>query len=211
MSKAIIMCGGGRGADLDVVTAGRPDVLAGKVIVDKDGEPLTGTMVNRGAVSQALGVNGTYTIPEGYHNGSGKVTQSIATMGGQTITPGSSQQTISCSGKYMTGNIVVNAVTKFLRYDFSASTNGSVYLEGRYFYKLSITGFSFYPIAARASMSNGYSIFMDGVVSITDWRSGNQGYWVLSGSSTGQIQQNGNLVILVPFSGTWTGSLIGSL
>ena len=75
------MPGGGGGADLDVVTAGRPDVLAGKVIVDKDGKPLTGTMVNRGAVSQALGVNGTYTIPEGYHNGSGKVTQNISIQG----------------------------------------------------------------------------------------------------------------------------------
>ena len=77
----IWMPGGGGGTDLDVVTAGKPDVLAGKVIVDKDGEPLTGTMVNRGAVSQALGVNGTYTIPEGYHNGSGKVTQNIPIQG----------------------------------------------------------------------------------------------------------------------------------
>nr|WP_288827443.1 hypothetical protein [uncultured Clostridium sp.] len=77
----IWMPGGGGGADLDMVTAGKPDVLAGKVIVDKDGEPLTGTMVNRGAVSQTLGVNGTYTIPEGYHNGSGKVTQNIPIQG----------------------------------------------------------------------------------------------------------------------------------
>ncbi len=30
-----MMPGGGGGADLDVVTAGKPDVLAGKVIVDK--------------------------------------------------------------------------------------------------------------------------------------------------------------------------------
>lgn len=137
----IWMPGGGGGADLDVITAGAGDVLAGKVIVDKDGEPLTGTlalsgnasdaqvlsgqtyynsdpktkrtgtMPNRGAVSQALGINGTYTIPAGYHNGSGKVTQSIATMAGQTITPGTSQQTVSSSGKYMTGNVVVNAVS----------------------------------------------------------------------------------------------------
>lgn len=77
----IWMPGGGGGADLDVVTAGKPDVLAGKVIVDKAGEPLNGTMSNRGAVSQALGVNGTYTIPEGYHNGSGKVTQNIPIQG----------------------------------------------------------------------------------------------------------------------------------
>lgn len=107
MAECIVLKGGG-GADLDAVTAGKPDVLAGKVIVDKEGEPLTGTMLNRGAVNQSLGINGTYTIPEGYHNGLGKVIQSIVTMGGQTINPGASQQTISSSGKYMTGNIVVN-------------------------------------------------------------------------------------------------------
>ncbi|MGC6177010.1 hypothetical protein [Lacrimispora sp. 38-1] len=80
MAECIVLKGGG-GTDLDVVTAGKPDVLSGKVIVDKNGEPLTGTMPNRGAVSQVLGVNGTYTIPEGYHNGSGKVTQNIPIQG----------------------------------------------------------------------------------------------------------------------------------
>lgn len=50
------------------------------------------------------------TIPAGYHNGNGYVNQSISTMGGQTITPSSSAQTVSCSGKYMTGNVVVNAI-----------------------------------------------------------------------------------------------------
>lgn len=72
MAECIVLKGGG-GADLDVVTAGRPDVLAGKVIVDKDGEPLTGSMPNRGAVSAALNAGGSYSIPEGYHNGSGKI------------------------------------------------------------------------------------------------------------------------------------------
>lgn len=68
-------------------------------------------ITNRGAVSAALGINGTYTIPEGYHNGAGKVTQSIATMGAQTVTPGNSQKVVSCSGKYMTGNVTVSAVS----------------------------------------------------------------------------------------------------
>ncbi|WP_419032417.1 hypothetical protein [Dysgonomonas gadei] len=42
-------------------------------------------------------------------NGS-KLTGIIANMAGQTITPSSSQQTISCSGKYMTGNVIVSGV-----------------------------------------------------------------------------------------------------
>ena len=40
----IWMPGGGGGADLDLVTAQAGDVLAGKVIVGPDGEPLTGTL-----------------------------------------------------------------------------------------------------------------------------------------------------------------------
>lgn len=140
----IWMPGSGGGVDLDLVTVtDSSDVIAGKVIVDKDGNPLTGTlalsgnttdgqvlsgqtyynsdpknkrmgtMQNCGAVNQALGINGTYAIPEGYHNGSGKVTQNIPTMAGQTITPGATQQTISSNGKYMTGNIIINGVRTY--------------------------------------------------------------------------------------------------
>ena len=57
MAECIVLKGGS-GADLDVVTAEVPDVLAGKVIVGADGEPLTGTMANNGAVSQALNAGG---------------------------------------------------------------------------------------------------------------------------------------------------------
>lgn len=100
------MSGGGSSADLDVITAGAGDVLAGKVIVDQDGNPLTGTMANRGAVSQSLAINGSYTIPKGYHNGSGKVSQSVPTQGAKTITPGANQQQVA-AGRYLTGAITV--------------------------------------------------------------------------------------------------------
>ena len=102
----IYMTGGGGSADLDVVTAGAGDVLAGKVIVDKDGNPLTGTMANRGAVNQSLAINGSYTIPQGYHSGSGKVSQSVPTQEAKTITPGANQQQVA-AGRYLTGAITV--------------------------------------------------------------------------------------------------------
>ncbi len=100
----IWMPGGAGSTDLDVVTAGAGDVLNGKVIVDRDGNPLagtltlsgdagdsmvlagktyyntdpkqrrTGTMVNQGTKTAALNCGGAYTIPAGYHNGQGKVT-----------------------------------------------------------------------------------------------------------------------------------------
>lgn len=63
-------------ADIDGVTAGAGDVLSGKVIVNSSGEEIAGTMANNGAVNTSI--NGTtvtsYTIPAGYHSGSGKVT-----------------------------------------------------------------------------------------------------------------------------------------
>ena len=45
-----------------------------------------------------------------YVNGS-KITGNIASMSGGTYTPSASSQTISCSGKYMTGNITINAMS----------------------------------------------------------------------------------------------------
>ena len=37
---------------------------------------------------------GTYNVPKGYHNGSGRVTQSIPTQGAQTITPNTGDQRV---------------------------------------------------------------------------------------------------------------------
>jgi len=49
----IWMPGGGGGTDLDVITAGAGDVLSGKVIVDKDGNPLPGTLTLSGNASDS--------------------------------------------------------------------------------------------------------------------------------------------------------------
>lgn len=70
MGKVIPMLGGGGGADLDVITAGAGDVLTGKVIVDRKGDPLTGTMSNNISGTKAVSLalwNGDlyYRIPKG--------------------------------------------------------------------------------------------------------------------------------------------------
>jgi len=63
-------------ADVSPVTAGAGDVLANKVIVNASGETVAGTMPNNGAVSGSFDglTELSYTIPAGYHSGSGKVT-----------------------------------------------------------------------------------------------------------------------------------------
>lgn len=142
MSEVLIPIGGGGGMSSDDVTASRKDILQGKTTVtsDSNDEIMEGTMPNCGSKTAELASGESYTIPEGYHNGSGKVTAkslaaqtpatavagnilkdktawvngnkitgAISSLAGSTITPSSAQQTVACSGKYMTGNIIVKA------------------------------------------------------------------------------------------------------
>lgn len=120
----------GGGADLDIITAGAGDILVGKTIVDKEGEPVIGTMPNKGAWGTSIGINGNVTIPAGYHNGTGKVTQSIPVFSGQTVTPSNSAQTVSCAGKYASGNVVINAIPS----NFTDLTGGRVGFNETAFY-----------------------------------------------------------------------------
>ena len=47
-----------------------------------NGSKVTGSMTNRGAITSSLNCGNSYTIPEGYHNGTGKVTAN--TLASQT-------------------------------------------------------------------------------------------------------------------------------
>lgn len=86
--------------DVTSVTATAGDVLTGKIYVTKDGVVTTGTMANNGAVSKTLNVaTVSYTIPKGYHSGSGKVTITLET---KSVTPTKSQQKVTpTSGKVL--------------------------------------------------------------------------------------------------------------
>ena len=72
-----------------------------------NGSKLTGTMTNRGAISQKLAANGSCTVPAGWHNGSGKVTQSLTTQGAKTVTPATSNQTACAASRWTTGAITI--------------------------------------------------------------------------------------------------------
>lgn len=96
IDKIVTLIQGTQDAD---VTAG--DILFGKYCY-AEGAKLMGTMPIRGAVNQSLAPNGTYTIPQGYHNGSGKVVQNLETKAAQTYTPGTANQAIP-AGRFLTG------------------------------------------------------------------------------------------------------------
>lgn len=94
-------------AEGDAVAA---NVLAGKIFSNDVDTGLTGTMPNNGTVTQSLPINGTYTIPAGYHSGSGSVTQSIATKAATTYSPSTSAQSIA-AGQYLSGAQTIAAIT----------------------------------------------------------------------------------------------------
>lgn len=54
-------------------TAEAGDVLNGKTFFAGDYHIKTGTMPNKGAWNDSVAMNGSVTIPAGYHNGSGKI------------------------------------------------------------------------------------------------------------------------------------------
>lgn len=94
--------------DVSVVTAAAGDVMTGKVIVLADGTVTTGTMPNNGAVSQTLdAVTITYTIPKGYHSGTGTVKIALET---KTVTPTKAAQDIVPTAGKVLSKITVAAI-----------------------------------------------------------------------------------------------------
>lgn len=94
--------------DVSPVTAGAGDVLANKVIVNADGETVAGTMTNNGAVSKTLDTaTKSYTVPAGYHNGTGKV--QIVTEE-KTATPTKAAQEITPAAGKVLSKVSIGAI-----------------------------------------------------------------------------------------------------
>ncbi len=142
---------GGGGVDLDVITAVDGDVLAGKVIVDRDGEPLIGTlaltgtaadsqvlndqtyyntdakikrtgrMPNNGAINGTLNCGQSKAIPAGYTTGGTVTANSLAVQ-----TPGDATANYLYSGKkaWVNGSQLTGTMTVNSILSFSAAAYG---------------------------------------------------------------------------------------
>lgn len=94
--------------DVSSVTAGAGDVLTGKVFVAADGTVTAGEMINNGAVDKTLDATSiTYTIPKGFHSGSGKVQIVLET---KTVTPTKSAQDITPTAGKVLSKVTVGAI-----------------------------------------------------------------------------------------------------
>lgn len=94
--------------DVTSVTAGAGDVLTGKIIVLADGSVVTGNMTNNGAVSKILDATTiTYTIPKGYHSGTGTVKIILEE---KSVTPTKSAQTITPTAGKVLSKVTVEKI-----------------------------------------------------------------------------------------------------
>lgn len=107
MGKILIPGGGGGGAISDDITLRQSDVPVGLTAVtfDSDDEIVEGTLTTTASPDKVL-KDETFYNTETHQKESG----TIESMEAQTITPGASAQTVSCTGKYMTGDVTINAV-----------------------------------------------------------------------------------------------------
>ena len=103
-------------------TATAAEILATKTAHAR-GTALTGTMPNNGAVNGTIStLDGDYTVPQGYHDGSGKV--AISTTEKSKIVAGNIRQGVTILGVEgtMSGSEDVNAQTKTVTPSATAQT-----------------------------------------------------------------------------------------
>ena len=88
------------------------EVISGKTFENSNG-PQTGTMPDNGAVTQTIQPGGSYTIPAGYHNGSGVISAASSAPDYEVSITGTSTSTMGTDftiGKHYQIVIMANNV-----------------------------------------------------------------------------------------------------
>lgn len=109
------------------------DAVAADILEDKTAyvgsEKVTGTMPNNGAVSQKLNANTkTYTVPKGYHSGTGTVSIDTET---KSATPTKSTQTITPSLGKVLSSVLVAAIPEAYQDVTAVTAEAANVLDGK--------------------------------------------------------------------------------
>ena len=162
--------------DVSSVTATAADVLATKIFVESDGDVTAGTMTNNGAVSKTLDAssdNQTYTVPSGYHNGSGTVSIVLET---KSATPTTSSQDITPTSGKVLSKVTVGAIPA----NYGDTTGDDAVAANILYGKKAHSINNGSAVAVTGSMAN------NGAVSkVLDATSSNQSYTVPAGYHNG--------------------------
>ena len=117
--------------DVTGVTAAAGDVLTGKIIVLADGTVKAGEMANNGAVGKTLDATTiTYTIPKGYHSGSGQVEIVLET---KSVTPTKSVQNVTPTAGKVLSKVTVAAIPNQYQDVTPVTTKAAHVLDGDIF------------------------------------------------------------------------------
>lgn len=117
--------------DVSSVTAVAEDVLIGKIIVLPSGATAAGSMPDNGKVTKVLDATTlTYTIPKGYHPGTGTVKIVAET---KTVTPTKSAQTVKATAGKVITEFTVNPIPDQYQDVTPVNTQASHVLDGDIF------------------------------------------------------------------------------
>ena len=117
--------------DVSSTTAGAGDVLTGKIFVTSDGVVTTGTMANNGAVDVTLtGTTVSYTVPKGYHAGTGTVKIVLET---KSVTPTKSVQEVTPTTGKVLSKVTVAAIPDKYQDVTGVTATAAHVLDGDYY------------------------------------------------------------------------------
>lgn len=177
----------------DTVNFTSDKLLTGYSANNSNGEKVNGTMLNNGAKTATLNCGATYTIPAGYHNGSGKVTaNSLATQmanNGVTLTSASQLisgiKAISKTGKLLTGTASIQSLGGKQFKNGTITGNSTNYITGAGFagFKIKLD-ISFSPSVIYFEISSNIVVYKTSNITLS---AGQKGFYVKSPLNTGYI------------------------
>ncbi|MFR5243494.1 MAG: hypothetical protein ACLTFJ_01530 [Clostridium sp.] len=200
MSDVRIPIDGGGGTSSDDVTATRKNILQGKTAItnDSDDEVVEGTMPDQGAKTAELACGESYTIPEGYHNGSGKVT--AKSLASQTSANAGAGDILTGKTAYVNGSKVTGTMANQGAKTAALNCGGSYTIPAGYHNGSGKVAAN--SLASQTGVQSGKTAISAGVV-----RSGYEG-WVNGSRVTGNMTNytgNANRKTITPSTAqqTW--------
>lgn len=122
---------------VDSTATALPEELVNGKTAWVNGEQITGSLPVITNEQIMLPINGTYTIPKGYHLGGGTITQNITSQEGIIVTPSKDPQILNVNGKVMTGDITVSGVDAYINKYFTG--NHVLDYDGNYISNIHVT------------------------------------------------------------------------